>query len=214
MGPSHVWECVHTTKLYMYRLSDNFKSFFDLISTHTVYKLSNLNRTFVLVCTFTIQSFISYRQSMGPSHVWECVHTTKLYMYRLSDNFKSLFDLISIHTVYKLSNLNRTFVLVYTFTIQSFISYRQSMGPSHVWECVHTTKLYMYQLSDNFKSFFDLISTHTVYKLPNLNRTFVLVYTFTIQSFISYRQSMGPSHVWECVHAYNQTLHVSVKWQF
>ena len=123
---------MHTTKLYMYRLSDNFKSFFDLISTHTVYKLSNLNRTFVLVCTFTIQSFISYRQSMGPSHVWECVHTTKLYMYRLSDNFKSFFDLISTHTVYKLPNLNRTFVLVFKFKIQSFISCQQSMSPSHV----------------------------------------------------------------------------------
>ena len=83
---------MHTTKLYMYRLSDNFKSFFDFISTHTVYKLPNLNRTFVLVYTFTIQSFISYRQSMGPSHVWECVHTTKLHMYRLSDNFKSFFS--------------------------------------------------------------------------------------------------------------------------
>ena len=33
-------------------------------------------------------------------------------------------------------------------------------------------------------SFFDLISTHTISKLQNLNRTFVFVYTFILLSFI------------------------------
>ena len=48
------------------------------------------------------------------------------------------------------------------------------MGPSHECECVHTSKLY--RLSDNLNSFFDIFSTHSISKLPNLNRAFVLVY--------------------------------------
>ena len=48
------------------------------------------------------------------------------------------------------------------------------MGPSHVCEFVHTSKLY--RLSDNLNSFFDIISTHSISKLPNSNRAFVLVY--------------------------------------
>ena len=35
-------------------------------------------------------------------------------------------------------------------------------------------------LSDILNSFFNLISTHTLFKLQNLNGTFVLVYTFTL----------------------------------
>ena len=47
----------------MYRLSDNLNRYFDLIST--VSEIQNLNRTFVLVSKFIIQSFIVYRRSMG-----------------------------------------------------------------------------------------------------------------------------------------------------
>ena len=44
-------------------------------------------------------------------------------------------------------------------------------------ERVHTSKLHMYQLSDNLNSFFGLISTYSLSKLPNLNKA-DLVYTF------------------------------------
>ena len=83
----------------------------------------------------------------------------------------------------------------------------------HMCDSVYIKTLFhMYRQSGKLNVFFELTSTHTVWQLPNLIRTFVLVYTFTILSFVSYRQSMGRSHVWEHVHK-DFVSHVSVKWQ-
>ena len=68
-----------------------------------------------------------------------------------------------------LPNLNRTFVLVYTFIFQSVYIHLN-------FTCIGKVT--------HINSFLDLISTYNVSKLPNLNRTFVLVYTFIFQSFI------------------------------
>ena len=43
--------------------------------------------------------------------------------------------------------------------------------------CIHLNfTYYSYTFSGNLNRFFDIISTYSFSKLPNLNRTFVLVY--------------------------------------
>ena len=56
----------------------------------------------------------------------------------------------------------------------------------------------MYRLSDNFTSFLDVVSTHSVSKRPNLNSGLGLVSTFINQNFIMYRHSIGSSRVRAC----------------
>ena len=41
------------------------------------------------------------------------MHTTKIHMYRLSDNLNSFFGLISMYSLSKRPKFNRNFVLVY-----------------------------------------------------------------------------------------------------
>ena len=200
MSVSHMSELVHFTCTWIYRLSDNFFVFFGLISTNNIIEVPNLITESGLVYTFIIQSFISYRQSMSVSHVSEHVHFTCTWIYRLSDNFFVFFGLISTNNIIEVPNLITESGLVYTFIIQSFISYRQSMSVSHMSELVHFTCTWIYRLSDNFFVFFGLISTNNIIEVPNLITESGLVYTFIIQSFISYRQSMSVSHVSELVH--------------
>ena len=197
MSVSHVSELVHFTCTWIYRLSDNFFVFFGLISTNNIIEVPNLITESGLVYTFIIQSFISYRQSMSVSHVSELVHFTCTWIYRLSDNYFVFFGLISTNNIIEVPNLITESGLVYTFIIQSFISCRQSMSVSHVSELVHFTCTWIYRLSDNFFVFFGLISTNNIIEVPNLITESGLVYTFIIQSFISYRQSMSVSHVSE-----------------
>ena len=71
--------------------------FLDLLSTHSVSKLPKFNMAFVLVSTFTIQSFITYRQRMGKLVVRMCVHDPKFDMYRSCDKSELLFG-SPIHT--------------------------------------------------------------------------------------------------------------------
>ena len=200
MSVSHVSELVHFTCTWIYRLSDNFFVFFGLISTNNIIEVPNLITESGLVYTFIIQSFISYQQSMSVSHVSELVHFTCTWIYRLSDNFFVFFGLISTNNIIEVPNLITESGLVYTFIIQSFISYQQSMSVSHVSELVHFTCTWIYRLSDNFFVFFGLISTNNIIEVPNLITESGLVYTFIIQSFISYQQSMSVSHVSELVH--------------
>ena len=196
----HVWECVHNPKHHTYRQCDNFSSLLDLPSTHTVPSPPNFISNFVLVSTFIIWSFITWRQSVVSWHVWECVHNPKHHVYWQCDNFKSLLDLPSTHTVLSPPNFISNIVLVSTFIILSFITWRQSVVSWHVWECVHNPKHHTYRQCDNFKSLLDLPSTHTVLSPPNFISNIVLVSTFIIWSFITWRQSVVSWHVWECVH--------------
>ena len=41
-----------------------------------------------------------------------------------------------------------------------------------------TSELHVYQFSGNLNRFLDLISTYSLSELPDLNRTFVLMYKF------------------------------------
>ena len=191
---------MHFTCTWIYRLSDNFFVFFGLISTNNIIEVPNLITESGLVYTFIIQSFISCRQSMSVSHVSELVHFTCTWIYRLSDNYFVFFGLISTNNIIEVPNLIIESGLVYTFIIQSFISYQQSMSVSHVSELVHFTCTWIYRLSDNYFVFFGLISTNNIIEVPNLITESGLVYTFIIQSFISCRQSMSVSHVSELVH--------------
>ena len=145
-----------------------FFVFFGLISTNNIIEVPNLITESGLVYTFIIQSFISCRQSMSVSHVSELVHFTCTWIYRLSDNYFVFFGLISTNNIIEVPNLITESGLVYTFIIQSFISYRQSMSVSHVSELVHFTCTWIYRLSDNYFVFFGLISTNNIIKLPNL----------------------------------------------
>ena len=141
---------MHFTCTWIYRLSDNFFVFFGLISTNNIIEVPNLITESDFVYTFIIQSFISYRQSMSVSHVSELVHFTCTWIYRLSDNFFVFFGLISTNNIIEVPNLITESDFVYTFIIQSFISYRQSMSVSHVSELVHFTCTWIYRLSDNY----------------------------------------------------------------
>ena len=78
-------------------------------------------------------------------------------------------------------------------------------------ELVHFTCTWIYWLSDNYFVFFGLISTNNIIEVPNLIIESGLVYTFIIQSFISYRQSMSVSHVSELVHAFHMYMDLLVK---
>ena len=59
----------------------------------------------------------------------------------------------------------------------------------YIYTC--TSELHMYPFSSSLNRFLDLISTcglisiHTLSKLPNFNRTFVLVYTFIVLEFLN-----------------------------
>ena len=57
------------------------------------------------------------------------------------------------------------------------------MTKYEAFKCVKacTSKLHMYQFSVNLNSFFGLISTYNLSKIPNLNRAFALMYIFTIR---------------------------------
>ena len=129
----------------MYLQCGKLNCFLDLLSVDNVSKLPNFNMTFVLVSTFTIQSFITYRQSVEKLIVRTCVHNPKFDMYRQCQNLNCFLDLLSTHNVSKLPNFNMTFVLVSTFTIQSFITYRQSVGNLFMRTCVHNPKFDMYR---------------------------------------------------------------------
>ena len=97
-------------------------------------------------------------------------------MYQFSGNLNSFLDLISTYSLSKLTNLNKTFV----FNVH-ILEIHNLMTKYGAFTCVkaYTSKLHMYRFSGNLISFFGLISTHTISKLPNLNKTFVLVYKFT-----------------------------------
>ena len=129
----------------MYLQCGKLNCFLDLLSVDNVSKLPNFNMTFVLVSTFIIQSFITYRQSVENLIVRTCVHNPKFDMYLQCGNLKCFLDLLSTHNVSKLPNFNVTFVLVSTFIIQSFITYRQSVEKLIVRTCVHNPKLDMYR---------------------------------------------------------------------
>ena len=103
-------------------------------------------------------------------------------------------------TVSELPQFDSTSVLVSTFIVQSFVSWRQSMGSSRLWEHVHNPGYTCIGKCGNFRCSLSLISTHTVSELPHFDGTFLLVSTFIVQSFLSWRQSMGSSRLWEHVH--------------
>ena len=44
--------------------------------------------------------------------------------------------------------------------------------------CIQLNNFHMYRFSGNLNSFLVLISKYSLSKLPNLNKTFVLMYTF------------------------------------
>ena len=109
--------------------------------------------------------------------------------------------LVSTNTIWQLPNLIRSITLLYVLKSPNFVSYRQSMGRSHVCERVHKA-VSVDIICCVFNAFSSIISTNIVLQQLNLIMTFDLVNTFTFANFVSYRPSLWYSHNIICEHVY------------